>query len=163
MTKEVTFGEEFSEAAIDGATLEERREQRKEQLSRFVAQMDRAEQREFVGKVNQWTQDQGTRLVDASRSLYDLDAPTKKLRKDLTSTHAFAVPQVVKRTPEERINALVTKLQAAPREQQEAILGQVAQEYWKAGMPVTAEDLRKVAAFFLNRTERGTGRRGVGV
>lgn len=164
MTEEVKFGREFSPEAIDGETLDERREQRKEQLARFIAKMDRGEQKEFIGKVNQWTQPSGTRLVDAAKSVYDLNAPTKKLREDLTSTHAFAVPpQVVKRTPEERINALVARLQTAPVEQQEALLAQVASEYWKAGMPVTADGLRKVAAFFLNRTERGKGRRGVGV
>jgi hypothetical protein len=36
----------------------------------------------------------------------------------------------------------------------EAMLKDIAKEYWKAGAPVTVDALRIVAAHFLNRSER---------
>lgn len=94
-------------------------------------------------------------MVPSSQSVYNLDAGKQKQLREYAETNMeWDLPPIVKRTPQQRIEAFAEKLKTAPAWQVEPILKEVASEYWKAGMPVSAEDLRTVAAHFLNRTER---------
>lgn len=142
------------EAEIDGSTLEQRRDQRAEQLEKFLGSLSEEDRAGFIGKVNQWMQATGVQVVDASQSVYDLDKKQKQLR-EFGETHVFEdLDPIVKRTPGQRVDAMVARLKAAPPETVEPILAEIAGEYWKAGMPVNVDDLRKVATHFLNRSER---------
>ena len=141
---------------IDGSTLEKRRDQRAEQLERFIGEMTPENRRGFIGKVNQWTKAAGVQVVDASESVFDLNSPEKKLR-DHSEAHAFDeldLPPIIKRTPEQRLNSMVQRLMGASPQTVEPVLKDIAGEYWKAGAPVTVDALRAVASHFLNRTER---------
>lgn len=145
---------EYEKVAIDGDTLEKRREQRAEQLEKYL--WERPEQAAgILNHVTQWQRDTGAGVVPASQSLFDLNAPDKRLR-DLTVTAPIGqdLPPIVKRTPEQRLDSMVQRLKRAAPEDNEAILQEIAGEYWKAGMPVATEDLRMVAAHFLNQTTR---------
>jgi len=144
------------EVVIDGSTLEKRRDQRAEQLERFIGEMTPENRQGFIGKVNQWTKAAGVQVVDASESVFDLNSPEKKLR-DYSEVHAFdesELPTIIKRTPEQRLNSMVQRLKAASPQTVEPVLKDIAGEYWKAGAPVTVDALRAVASHFLNRTER---------
>ena len=145
------------EEKIDGSTLEQRRDQRKEQLAEFLWNVKKeGDPNGVLGMVNQYTKATGVSMVPQAQSVYDLDAKQKQL-KNLESTHVFNeadLPPIVKRTPDERINAMVARLKTASPETLEPMLQQIAGEYWKAGSPVTVDALRAVAAHFLNRTER---------
>jgi hypothetical protein len=141
------------EIVVDGDTLEKRRDQRAEQLERFVWGLTPEQRKGILGYVNQWTQEAGTQVVPASQSVFNLDAKQKQLR-EYTETHEFDAPPVVKRTPNERVESMVARLKTASPETIEPILKEVASEYWKAGAPVTVDALRAVAAHYLNRTER---------
>jgi hypothetical protein len=138
---------------IDGSTLEKRRDQRAEQLERFVGELTPEDRKGVLGYVNQWTKEEGTRVVPSSQSVYDLKSKQKKLR-NYEETHVFDVPPAVKRTPEQRLDSMVTRLKTAPEWQVEPILKEISGEYWKAGAPISVDQLRAVAAHFLNRTER---------
>ena len=145
---------EYQKVVIDGDTIEKRREQRAEQLEKYVH--ERPEQAAgLLNHVTQWTEETGARVVPASQSLYDLNADSKKLR-DVTIQHDMGadLPPIVKRTPEQRIDSMVTRLKSAHPASVEPILKEIAGEYWRAGMPVAVEDLRRVAAHFLNQAER---------
>jgi hypothetical protein len=143
----------WQEVAIDGDTLEKRRDQRKEQLLRFIERLSPEDRRGISGTVNQWTKETGTHVVPASQSLYDLEAAEKKLRP-IVASHQFEAPPITKRTTEERLDSMTKRLLASRPEEQEYLLRQVASEYWKAGAPVTVDALRTAAAHYLNRAER---------
>lgn len=143
----------WQEVVIDGDTLEKRRDQRNEQLLRFVERLTPEARKGIPGMVNQWTKETGTRVVPASQSLYDLEAKEKKL-KQVMASHQFEAPPIVKRTTEERLDSMTKRLLASRPEEQEYLLKQVASEYWKAGAPVTVDALRTAAAHYLNRAER---------
>ena len=143
----------LDESAIDGSTIEKRREQRKEQLERFLWSLDDDGRKGIAGMVNQWSPETGVRVVPASQSVYDLNSKTKKLRH-YEEQHTFEVDPIIKRTPQQRLDSLVKRLVGTQPEQIEPVLKDIEAEYWKAGAPVTVEALRTVAAHFLNRTER---------
>ena len=139
---------------IDGDTLEKRRDQRAEQLERFVGEMTPDDRKGFIGKVNQWTAGEGVKVVDASQSVFDLNSKEKKLRTDIHDEHTFDLPPIEKRTTQQRIESLANRLAAVPEWEQQYILREIQGEYWKAGNAVAYEDLRAVAAALLNKTER---------
>ena len=145
----------YQKVVIDGDTLEKRREQRAEQLERYVAERPKDQGPGILDAVTQWDKEGGTRVVPSSQSLFDLESPEKQLRQvAIPKVLGQDLPPIVKRTPEQRLDSLVARLKAGGPETHEAILKEIAGEYWKRGMPVTAEALRTVAAHFLNRAER---------
>jgi hypothetical protein len=144
---------EYQKVVIDGDTLEKRREQRAEQMEKFIHQLTPEQRKGVVGKVNQWTKEAGTRVVPASQSVYNLGAKEKQLRQYMES-HQFDAPPIIKRTPEQRLDSMVQRLKDADPAYNEFILKEIAGEYWKAGAPVSVDQLRTVAAHFLNRAER---------
>jgi hypothetical protein len=144
---------EYQKVVIDGDTLEKRREQRAEQMEKFVHQLTPEQRKGVIGKVNQWTKEAGTRVVPASQSVYNLSAKEKQLRQYMES-HQFDAPPIIKRTPEQRLDSMVQRLKDADPAYNEFILKEIAGEYWKAGAPVSVDQLRTVAAHFLNRAER---------
>jgi hypothetical protein len=153
----------WEEVAIDGDTLEKRRDQRAEQMVRFISRLTPDQRRGVLGVVNQWTPETGVRAVPASESLTyraprkdvgDIvreDLGTGGLRDVIAPPHEFDVPKIVKRTPEQRIES---RLLGASPETLDPILSDVAGEYWKAGAPTTVAALRAVASHYLNRAER---------
>jgi len=146
----------WEEVVVDGDTLEKRREQRQEQLLRFVERLSPEDRKGISGTVNQWTKETGTRVVPASQSMYDLTSKEKKL-KQVMAQHTFTAPAPTKRTAEQRLDSMVQRLMVAHPQDQEYLLKQVASEYWKAGAPVTVEALRTAAAHYLNRAQRRGG------
>jgi hypothetical protein len=110
-----------------------------------------ADRQGILGYVNQWTKETGTRVVPASESLFTKD---KQLREDIEEPLEFKAPPVLKRTHEQRLDSMVKRLMAADPKQNEAMLKEIAGEYWRAGAPVTVDQLRTVAAHFLNIAER---------
>ena len=140
---------------IDGSTLEKRRDQRAEQLERFIGELTPDDRKGFIGYVNQWTKEAGTKVVPASQSVFDLNSKQKKLREFSDSkVLGEDLPPIVKRTPEQRLDSMVNRLKAASPEHIEPILADIAGEYWKAGAPVSTDALRVVASHYLNRTAR---------
>ena len=143
-----------AEMVVDGSTLEERRDQRAEQLERFLGGLTPEDRQGIVGTVNQWTKAGGVRVVPASQSVFDLEADSKRLRH-YSEVGTLPDPDpIVKRTPSQRLDSMVARLKTAPPETVEPMLNQIAGEYWKAGAPVTVDALRAVASHFLNLTER---------
>lgn len=139
---------------VDGSTLEKRRDQRAEQLERFLGSLSEEDRQGIVGTVNQWTREEGVRVVPASQSVYDLNSDRKQLRSYSEQGTFSDPPPVVKRTPAQRLDSMVARLKSASPETLTPILNDIAGEYWKAGAPVTVDALRAVASHFLNRTER---------
>ena len=139
---------------IDGSTLEKRRDQRAEQLERFIGELTPEDRKGFIGKVNQWTKETGVQVVDAEQSLFDLNSREPKLR-EYAETHVFEeLPPIVRRTPQQRIESLAARIKDSTPVELEVLFSELAVEYWKAGAPVAQEDLRAVAATLLNQTER---------
>ena len=120
----------------DGSTLEKRRDQRAEQLERFIGEMTPEDRKGFIGKVNQWTKEEGVKVVDQSESVFDLESKEKKLR-EYTEQHTFAdLEPIKKRTPQQRVEALTQRLVGAPEWERQYLLKEIQGEYWKAGTPV---------------------------
>jgi hypothetical protein len=147
----------YQKVVIDGDTLEKRRDQRAEQLEKFIWGLTPEDHKGVSGVVNQWTREEGTRVVPASQSLYKTRTSPKQpkmLRDDLAPQGQFAVPEIKKRSLEDRVGTFVTRLKKANPSEVDAILQQIASDYWREGMPVTAADLRVVATTFLNRADQ---------
>lgn len=153
MTRRIRKKDAWKQVKVDGDTLEKRNEQRNEQLLRFVEGLEPEDRKGILGTVNQWTAEEGTRVVPASQSLFDLSSKEKQL-KQLAAQHQFEAPAVVKRSTEARLDSMVKRLMNAHPQDQEYLLKSVQLEYWKAGAPVTVEALRAAAATYLNRAER---------
>lgn len=159
MTKPKRKTFEELEAEIDGTTLEQRRDQRAAQLETFLGSLTEEDRAGVLGQVNQYTKATGVRMVPASESVFDLNSKQKQLRQ-FEASQVFKeedLPPIIKRTPGQRMDSMVARLKTASPEAIEAILIQIAGEYWKAGMPVNVDDLRRVAAHFLNQSERRKG------
>ena len=140
---------------IDGTTLEKRRDQRAAQLERFLGSLREEDRQGVLGTVNQWSKATGVKVVPASQSVYDLNSPQKRLRHHAEQvTFTDPPPPIIKRTPEQRLDSMVRRLQGASPETLEPALRDIAREYWKAGAPVTVDALRAVASHYLNQTER---------
>jgi RNase P/RNase MRP subunit p29 len=144
---------EYQKVVIDGDTLEKRREQRAEQMEKFIWQLTPEQRVGIAGKVNQWTEEAGTRVVPASQSVYNLNEKQKQLR-EYQESFEFDAPPIIKRTPEQRLDSMVKRLTKADPAHVEPILREIREEYWKAGAPISVEQLRAVATHFLNRAER---------
>ena len=147
---------EYEKVVVEeDAPLEKKREQRAEQLEKYIWERDPEQGPGEFDKVVQWTKETGAAVVPASQSLFDLEAEEKRLR-EVNIQHELGkdLDPIVKRTPQQRLEAMVEKLKASDPIYVDAILQDIASEYWKAGMPVTVDDLRRVASHFLNRTER---------
>ena len=145
----------FSDEAIDGSTLEKRRDQRAAQLEEFVGSLTPEDRQGFLGYVNQWTKATGVNMVPAKQSLVDRAQPGNLRQAEFKGQFDESkLPPVVKRTPEQRIESFVARLKTTPRDQQEAILKDIQGVYWKAGHPVTVDALRAVASHYLNQAER---------
>lgn len=129
-------------------STEDRREAKREARIRFLqANPQIFSAPEIRGKVA-IGQDGRVKLVDESRSL--IRHPDRVVPEE----HAFRTTEVRKRTLEERVASMVARLRSTPPELQEALIQQIAGEYWKAGMPVSGEDLRKLAAHYLDKADK---------
>jgi hypothetical protein len=148
---------EYQKDVIDGDTLEKRREQRAEQLEKFLWGLTPEDRKGLAGTVNQWTEGAGVRVVPASQSLYDLSAGKDKRLRNVAATSTFEEPKMIKRTAEQRLDSMVARLKATDPALIEPVLRDIAGEYWKAGAPVSTDQLRAVASHFLNRAERRKG------
>jgi hypothetical protein len=143
----------YDAGAIDGTTLEKRRDQRAEVLERFLHTLTPEDRQGIEGTVNSWTRDGGVEVLPAPQSVFNLDADDKRLRP-YQEAHAFEEPDpIVKRTPEQRLESMVKRL--IENGVEDSILSEVAGEYWKQGAPVTVDALRAVASHFLNRADGG--------
>jgi hypothetical protein len=146
--------EDKLEEANEASTPEKRRDQRAEVLDTFLGSLKPEDRQGVMGKVNQYTKATGVKVVDAQESVYDLTTRTKKLREEAVD-HVFTdLPPITRRTPQQRIEAMVRRLKAASPLEIEPILREIKYEYWKAGTPVTEDALRTVASHFLNQAER---------
>lgn len=67
----------------------------------------------------------------------------------------FQAP-VLKRSADERLDSLTRRYVAAWQrgEMNDALLKEIAGEFWKLGTPITADRLREVAAHLLNKARR---------
>lgn len=153
MSKKFYENENWEEQ-VDGSTIEKRRDQRAEILERYLGSLTDEDRQGVVGKVNQYMKATGVQVVPAEQSVYDLTSKTKKVREAAVQHQFEELPPIVKRTPQERIESMVQRLKTAPAWQTEFILKEIGSEYWRMGMPVSTEDLRTVAAHFLNQAER---------
>ena len=134
------------------------RDERLEDLERYVARMSPESRKGIKGIVTQWTRELGAHNVPASQSLMAERSSAQEAKRlnDIETSLEFDAPPIIKRTREQRLESMVKRLKSANPATVEPILAQIAGEYWKAGMPVTVADLQRVAAHFLNRTERRT-------
>lgn len=69
-------------------------------------------------------------------------------------SHTWTVPVLRKRTLEERIQSMVSRILTAPEPLRERLIAEAVGEYWKVGMPVTHDALRAVASKFLNAADK---------
>jgi hypothetical protein len=150
---------EWKKVVVDGDTLEKRRDQRAEQLEKYVWERPKDQGPGVLDAVVQWDKEGGSKVVPSSQSLFDLEAEEKKLREvdEGTALLGQDLPPIVKRTPQQRIESLANRLRDSDPAFIEPILKELASEYWKAGMPVSTEDLRAVAASLLNQADRRKG------
>ena len=148
----------WKQVVIDGDTLEKRREQRKEQLLRYAETMSEESKRGVLGYVTQWTKEKGVQGVRTADSLMTQEQRQRgqgiKNIAAVAPDDAFQLDPIVKRSPQERIESMAQRLMKADPAQNEQILKEIGEEYWKAGAPITHEQLRAIAAHFLNRAER---------
>lgn len=154
MSKRVRREDAWKQVKVDGDTLEERREQRHEQLERYVSTMSEESRKGIMGLVTQWDADNGVRGVPTSESVVNVGQGTVRNIEVQAPDDAFQLDPIVKRTPEQRVEAMTKRLLHAEPAQQEIILQEIQSHYWKQGMPVTVSALREVAAHYLNRAER---------
>lgn len=68
----------------------------------------------------------------------------------LPQEHQFSVPALVKRSYQERLESMTKRLIHTPEDQQRRLLEEIATDFWKQGMPVTTDALRKAAATIMN-------------
>jgi hypothetical protein len=107
-----------------------------------------------MGMTAQWDSEDGAKLRDWRRSLID-DRYNGQLRDPgLPQEHTFDVPVLRKRTAEERLESMIRRLKDAHPVQQAALLQEIGGEYWRAGMPVTQDALRKAATDILNKADK---------
>ena len=101
------------------------------------------------GTVAQWTKEQGARRVAWQKS----QIHNGRIQQTEVHQADFDLDPVVKRSLEARVGAMVERLRLLDPALQEALLEKIAGEYWKAGMPVRGEDLKVLAAHYLNQAQ----------
>ena len=108
------------------------------------------------GQVAQWAPDEGAHLRSWQQSQIDDHYDGRLQDPGIVDDprHRFDIPVLRKRTAEERLESMIRRLAVVHPVQQAALLQQIAGDYWKAGMPVTQEALRKAAADLLNRNDK---------
>jgi hypothetical protein len=123
-------------------------EEKREQLARYLATHPREMQRAKVF-LNQVARSEGgvTRLVPREDSTYN-----KMLGKipAEVETYVPAPPPVVKRSNQDRLDSMIRRLVDLPQPLLEAKLREVHGEFWKVGMPVAYDDLKRVASQYMN-------------
>jgi hypothetical protein len=123
-------------------------EEKKERLARYLMEHPREMQRAKV-YLNQVARYEGgrTTLVPREDSTYN-----KMLGKIPSEVETLAknAPPVVRRSNQERLDSMIQRLKLWPPHLLEAKLREVHGQFWKEGMPVAYDDLKKVAAQYLN-------------
>lgn len=64
---------------------------------------------------------------------------------------AHELPPIIKRTNTARVDSMIARLKDLPPALLEAKLQEIAGEFWRIGMPVNGEDLKRVAVQYLNK------------
>ncbi len=137
--------------------LEDRREAAKEHALRWLMEHPGAATT-FRKGVAQYDKDWGkSRVLPWHQSMTKAGPeaehmPLRKVKSDPFVN--WTVPELKRRTLDERIQGMVKRLLVMEPMLQESLIAQIAGEYWKEGSPVTVTDLRTVAAHYLNRAER---------
>lgn len=78
---------------------------------------------------------------------------------DMVAELEKGLPPIQKRTPQQRVASLILKILSAAGENEgklgltDAQLKEILGESWKAGMPLTMQDARRIAAHFLSAAE----------
>jgi hypothetical protein len=135
-------------------SIEDSREEFKEKALRYLREHPEAMRRvDRVGQVAQWTKEGGARYEDWRKS----QIHEGRLQQTEQYAAEFEAAPVVRRTLDQRIESMVKRLLLLPPELREAMLEQIASEYWKAGMPVSGEDLKALATHYLNRAQNRVG------
>lgn len=134
-----------------GLPLEDRRQARVELMARYLRDNPKAarEAKQFVNTVAQY--DPATmrsKVVDRYASDYARVVGAVEKEQYVTPVNA---PPVVRRGRAARLDAMIERLKSLPPELLEAKLTEIEGEFWKLGMPVAREDLKRVAAQYLNR------------
>lgn len=140
----------------EGLSLEDRRLARRELLARYLAENPRELRRakRALNTIAQYDPTTGERrVVDRYASDY---AKVVGAVPDRPITTTVDLPPQVKRSREQRVEAMLRRLQALPPHLMEAKLQELARDSWKAGQPITGEQLKAAAAAYLNR--RGVDR-----
>ena len=103
------------------------------------------------GQTAQWTPEEGAHLRPWQQS----QIHEGRLRDPGIGdpSRYFQVPELKRRTLEERVQSLVNRLKDTPPALQEELFRDITGEYWKEGMPVSADQLRKVATDILNKAD----------
>jgi len=135
-------------------TLEERRAARKELLIRYIQENPDHARVIAMNTIAQYEAklEQG-RVQDRYQS--DYAKVVKAVPNEVTTT-TVNLPTVVKRSRTARLDSLIARLKDLPPALLEAKIREVQGEFFKQGMPVTYDDLKAVAAKYLNR--RGVDR-----
>ena len=130
------------------ASLEERREVRKEVARRWL--LNHPEDVPTRGKVAQWVDGKAALKPWQESMIHEgrLVAP-----REMTREVQFQTPRPVKRTPTQRVEAMINRLKDTPPGVREVLLDQIKAEYWKLGSPVDGETLKALAAHFLNKED----------
>lgn len=141
---------------------EDRQKAREEKLRRYLATHP-GSQEQLKGFLARYEKGVGARAVpytasdtkpgDIDRSVFKGGQPTPApMRRDTTEVTFSGIPEIRRTTLEQRVEAMVKRLQASPPALQEELLKRIQSEYWKEGMPVSGEALKQVAAHYLNRS-----------
>jgi hypothetical protein len=104
------------------------------------------------GTTAQWDRTDGGRIRSHKQSMVNV-AGTGVEDNGMPQEHVFEIPRLVKRTKQERLESMIRRLKDVHPTQQAALLQQIGAEYWKAGMPVTMDALRKAASDILNKVD----------
>lgn len=135
----------------EGLSLEDRRLARRELLARYLAANPRELRRakQALNTIAQYDPATGKRRV-VDRYASDYAKVVGAVPNPVVTTTVDLPPQV-KRSREQRVEAMLRRLQALPPHLMEAKLQELSRDSWKAGMPVTGEQLKAAAAAYLNR------------
>lgn len=150
----VEFATTDTERDLPG--LADRMAPKKEALYRYLTETPGALQSRAVRGMVAQADKYGRRLRPWHQSLTP-NGPVLKARVRQAQQEVLVdwgnVPQLRKRPLEERIDSMVKRIIASPPDFRDRLIKDAVGEYWKEGMPVTADALRAVATKFLNRAD----------
>ena len=132
----------------EGLPLDEERQAKREERAKLLkANPDLMRQaKQFINTV---ARSEGGKVGLAPRE----DSTYNKLQGKVPAEVEALVadlPPVVKRSRQARLDSMIARLVDLPRPLLEAKLHEVHGEFWKQGMPVAYEDLKRVAAQYMN-------------